>query len=174
MGASEPVEGGATLLALYDRALPQVYGYVLPRVGDARIAEDITADAFLAAADALQRKHAAEITVGWLVTVARNKLVDHWRRKEREERKLALVHGELDTDDDPWQEHVDASLARDVLASLGAHHQAALTLRYMDALPVPDVADAMGRTVHATEALLVRARNAFRRAYEAQMGDRDA
>jgi RNA polymerase sigma-70 factor (ECF subfamily) len=28
------------------------------------------------------------------------------------------------------------------------------------------VADALGRSVHATEALLVRARTAFRRAYE--------
>jgi RNA polymerase sigma-70 factor (ECF subfamily) len=31
---------------------------------------------------------------------------------------------------------------------------------------VSEVADVLGRTVHATEALLVRARRAFRRAYE--------
>jgi RNA polymerase sigma-70 factor (ECF subfamily) len=30
---------------------------------------------------------------------------------------------------------------------------------------VPEVAEELGRTVHATEALLVRARTAFRRAY---------
>jgi len=32
-------------------------------------------------------------------------------------------------------------------------------------LPVPQVADLLGRTVHATEALLVRARSAFRAVY---------
>jgi RNA polymerase sigma-70 factor (ECF subfamily) len=174
MGEAELADRGAALLALYDRALPQVYGYVLPRCGDARLAEDLTAETFLAAVDAIQRKRPDELSVGWLVTVARNKLVDHWRRKEREERKLTLVQGEPDTEGDEWDERVDAALARDVLASLGAHHQSALTLRYMDDLTVPDVAHALGRTLHATEALLVRARAAFRKAYEARTGDDDA
>ena len=57
--------------------------------------------------------------------------------------------------------------ARDTLACLSPPHRAALTLRYLDDLPVPEVADFLERTVHATEALLVRARSAFRRAYEA-------
>ena len=45
-----------------------------------------------------------------------------------------------------------------------------LTLRYLDDLPVPDVAALVDRSVHATEGLLVRARAAFRRAY----GDEEA
>jgi RNA polymerase sigma-70 factor (ECF subfamily) len=151
--------------------LPQVYGYVLPRCGDPKLAEDLTADTFLAAVDAINRKADAELSVGWLVTVARNKLVDHWRRREREERKLALVHGDTPEGDDPWEAHINAAQARDVLASLGSHHQAALTLRYMDGLPVPEVAEVLGRTVHATEALLVRARGAFRKVYVAEGAD---
>ena len=55
-------------------------------------------------------------------------------------------------------------MARDVLAGLGAHHRAALTLRYLDGLSVPEVARHLDRTVHATEALLIRAKAAFRRA----------
>ena len=51
------------------------------------------------------------------------------------------------------------------------HHRAALTLRYLDGLSVPEVAEHLGRTVHATEALLVRARVAFRRAYEEACDD---
>ena len=61
--------------------------------------------------------------------------------------------------------------AHEVMAQLGAHHQAALTLRYLDGLSVPEVAESLGRTVHATEALLVRARIAFRRAYEGSDDD---
>ena len=57
-----------------------------------------------------------------------------------------------------------------MLGRLGAHHRAALTLRYLDGLPVAEVADHLGRTLHATEALLVRARLAFRRAYEGSDG----
>jgi DNA-directed RNA polymerase specialized sigma24 family protein len=65
----------------------------------------------------------------------------------------------------------DTGLAEDLTADrLGAHHRAALTLRYLDGLPVPEVARHLDRTVHATEALLVRARAAFRRIYEEQEG----
>ena len=54
----------------------------------------------------------------------------------------------------------------------GPHHRAALTLRYLDGLPVPEVARHLDRTVHATEALLVRARAAFRLLYEGEEGSR--
>ena len=47
----------------------------------------------------------------------------------------------------------------------------ASTLRYVDGLPVPQVAELLGRTVHATEALLVRGRAAFRKIYAS--GERD-
>ena len=154
------------MLDLYDRALPDVHGYLLSRCRDSQVAEDLTADTFLAAVSAVRRGTVADLTVAWLITVARNKLVDHWRRQEREERKLRLVHDETAEATDDWDAHVDASVAHDVLQGLGVHHRSALTLRYLDGLPVPEVADALGRTVHATEALLVRARSAFRRAYE--------
>jgi RNA polymerase sigma-70 factor, ECF subfamily len=159
-------EQADAVLALYDRALPEVYGYLLSRCHDVQIAEDLAADTFLAAVSGVRRGTVAELTVAWLVAVARNKLVDHWRRQEREERKLRLVHDEGDDVSDEWDVHLDAAIAHGVLAGLGAHHRAALSLRYLDGLPVPEVADALGRTVHATEALLVRARVAFRRAYD--------
>ncbi|MGE5291624.1 MAG: sigma factor-like helix-turn-helix DNA-binding protein [Micromonosporaceae bacterium] len=38
-------------------------------------------------------------------------------------------------------------------------------MRYLDGLPVADVAGHLGRSVHATETLLARARAALRRIY---------
>lgn len=163
-------EPGAALLALYDRALPQVYGYLVVRVGNRAVAEDLTADTFLAAAEAIERGTLRDISIGWLITVARNKMVDHWRRRAREDRKLALVETD-DVVDDDVDLHIERARAKAVLAELGPHHQAALTLRYLDGLSVPEVADCLGRTVHATEALLVRARNAFRARYQEGEGD---
>jgi RNA polymerase sigma-70 factor (ECF subfamily) len=51
-----------------------------------------------------------------------------------------------------------------VLASLSPHQRAALTLRYLDGLPVEDVARSLDKSVHATESLLMRAKAAYRRA----------
>ena len=161
---SEQPAAGTDLLALYDEALPQVYGYLLSRCGQKALAEDLTAETFLAAVDTVRRDQ--PIGVGWLIGVARHKLVDHWRRLAREERSLALVPPEPEP---PWEDGVlDAVTARAVLERLGPHHRMALTLRYLDGLPVPEVARLLDRTLHATEALLVRARAAFRRAYDIQ------
>src|SRR5687768_9581651 len=150
------------LCVLYDRALPDVYGYLVKRCGSATVAEDLTSETFMAAVDAVQRDRVPQLSVAWLIGVARHKLVDHWRREAREESKLALA-ADGDTFDD-WDVRLDALRARDTLAALGPVHRTALTLRYLDGLPVPEVATLLGRTVHATEALLVRARGAFRRA----------
>ena len=57
---------------------------------------------------------------------------------------------------------LDDNRAMRVLAAMGPHHQAALALRYLDGMSVPQVAEQLDRTVHATEALIVRARAAFR------------
>jgi RNA polymerase sigma-70 factor (ECF subfamily) len=151
------------LLSLYDRALPEIYGYLLARCGQRALAEDLTAETFLAAVRA-EADGGGPTTVPWLIGVARHKLVDHWRRREREERGLRLLDGE--GTEDPWDAELDALRAAEVLDRLAPAHRAALTLRYLDDLPVPQVADLLGRTMHATEALLVRARTAFRRDYE--------
>jgi RNA polymerase sigma-70 factor, ECF subfamily len=165
--APDPAMG---LLALYDEALPHVYGYLLSRCGDAALAEDLTADCFLAAVTAARKPDVPPLGIPWLIGVARHKLVDHWRAREREERGLRLVSGDLPDADDPWDEELDVLAARTALAQLGSHHRAALTLRYLDGLPVAEVAEYLGRSVHATEALLVRARNAFRRTYSGRSG----
>jgi RNA polymerase sigma-70 factor, ECF subfamily len=158
---------GSVLLGLYDDALPQVYGYLHRRCRDRSTAEDLTTEVFMAAVDSIHRSVVRDVTIAWLIGIARHKLVDHWRRVERDERRLNAIAGELDDHhDDPWDAQLDVMTARDVLSDLGAHHRAALTLRYVDDLPVAQVAAELGRTTQATEALLVRARVAFRSRYE--------
>jgi RNA polymerase sigma-70 factor (ECF subfamily) len=159
--------GADAVVAMYRSALPRVYGYLLPRCGSASIAEDLTAETFLAAVDA----NLPELSLGWLIGVARHKLVDHWRRLEREQRSLAAAD-ELSTDvDDPWDAWFDAEAAHTALAQLPLPQRAALTLRYLDGLPVASVAEHLGRSVHATETLLVRSRLALRRHYEQERRD---
>ena len=157
------------LLSIYDRALPQVYGYVVRRCGTAALAEDLTAEVFMAATAALLNgaTNAAgavptpEITVGWLIGTARHKLIDHWRRNERQRTALSLV-ATADHQPDPNDEPITTTHTHEVLGQLSAEHRGALTLRYIDGLPVGDVADILGRSVHATESLLQRAKAAFR------------
>ena len=165
---SEPAAGGrgADLLAAYDDALPHVYGYLLSRCGQRWLAEDLTTETFLAALDAVRSDRAAPLSRAWLVGIARHKLADHWRREARDAVRLQAIRSRQPADDsDPWDRELDRLIAHATLAQLSPAHRLVLTLRYVDDLPVGEVAEHIGRTVHATEALLVRARAAFRRAY---------
>jgi RNA polymerase sigma-70 factor (ECF subfamily) len=119
----------------------------------------------MAAVAATHRHPPPEVSVAWLVGIARHKLVDHWRRSEREQRGLVAAQAEHQASEDPWHEVLDAQAAHVALLRLSAPQRLALTLRYLDGLSVPEVAQHLARSVHATETLLVRARAALRRIY---------
>lgn len=169
MGADETTGSLEDLVGIYDDALPQVYGYLLPRCGSVAVAEDVTAETFMAAVDGLERGAAPVPTVAWLIGVARHKLVDHWRRMEREQRNLASTAA--DEIDDPWPEVLQIDAIHAVLTRLSAPQPTALVLRYLDGLSVAEVAECVGRSLHATETLLVRARSALRRVYLEEYGN---
>jgi RNA polymerase sigma-70 factor (ECF subfamily) len=163
--ADAAVEHGRALVDLYDRAVPEVFGYLKPRCGDPAVAEDLLAETFLAACDAIQRHQLGEVTIGWLIGIARHKLVDHWRREARYERHLRAVADLAESTDDPWDERADAATIERTLGLLSAVNRSALTLRYLDGLSVPEVAELLGRTVPATDQVLARARSSFRHHY---------
>ena len=57
-GMPQPAPDPAqALLDIYERALPAVYGYLLPRCGAATLAEDLTSVTFLAAVEAVRGDH---------------------------------------------------------------------------------------------------------------------
>jgi RNA polymerase sigma-70 factor, ECF subfamily len=157
---------GVTLLDLYEEALPAVYGYLRRRVLADSIAQDLTSETFLSAVSSIQSGVTSTVNLGWLIGIARHKLLDHFRRVARDERNLRAVASTLSEHDDPWNVTLRDDLTQATLNELGLHHRSALTLRHLDGLSVPEVAKVLGRTVHATEALLVRARIAFRASYE--------
>lgn len=169
MDAFSAPDLGATLLSLYDEALPDVYGYLRRRVPNDSVAQDLTSETFLAAVTSITSGVTSHVSVAWLMGIARHKLLDHFRRVAREERNLRAVAAETADHDQPWEVTLRDDVTSETLNELGVHHRSALTLRHLDGLSVPEVAQVLGRTVHATEALLVRARIAFRTTYEIQM-----
>ncbi len=162
--------GAAALLDLYEEGLRAVYGYLLYRCRSSVVAEELTSETFLAAAAAVVARPEAEVGVAWLIGVARHKLIDHWRTRSPEERLLDTMAVVTDDLEDPWDATLDALRAEQTLAALPSLHRAVLTLRYVDDLPVREVARHLDRTEQGAEALLVRARRSFRHAYQREEG----
>jgi RNA polymerase sigma-70 factor (ECF subfamily) len=104
--------------------------------------------------------------------VARHKLADHYRRRHD---RFTIPVAELPEPVEPideWDAELDRMVAQSVLARLPEQHRTVLALRYMDDRSVPECAELIGRTLHATEALLVRARRAFKQQYPEPEGGR--
>ena len=95
---------GADVVALYDEALPHVFGYLLRRCDDRTVAEDLTSETFLAA---VAHPPDQPPSVGWLIGVARHKLADHWRWTARQSRLRVAVADPDDGADDPWEVELD-------------------------------------------------------------------
>lgn len=158
----------AAFLGVYERTLDEVYSYVASRVSDRADAEDVTQDVFVMGARYAAR--GGNVDVAWLKTVARNKLIDHWRVRVRQERKLALAYSIEEPAMVDVDIPVDAERVTQVLAALNPVYRAALVFRHLDGLSVPEVATLLGRSVEATEQVLSRARAAFRSAYTQASG----
>jgi RNA polymerase sigma-70 factor (ECF subfamily) len=157
---SEVVMAPDAFGAFYRAHLPEVYGYLLRLcAGDTAQAEDLTQDVWVALVEELRRGHIERADVRWLITVARSRFLDLARRERRGWSKLALIQRDDRTDTEPTGTDV---LGR--LAELQPLHRAVLVLRYVDRLPVPEVAAAIGRGVTGTNSLLARARAELRRA----------
>ena len=153
------------LLAVLDAELGNIYSFILRRCGDRALAEDLTSDVMLRAVRETKRARSV-VTPAWLRTVARNRLVDHWRSKAREYRRLGLAWSNPDPDE--WSDDgtpLEPEIVNQAMCQLPPDHQAVLSLRYLDDLAVREVAATLGRSVHATESLLARARRAFRTSY---------
>jgi RNA polymerase sigma-70 factor (ECF subfamily) len=148
--------------AFYDRTIDEIYRYFhRATAGDRRLTEDLTQETFMACVRAAGEGVADALTMPWLMGVARHKLVDHYRRKSRDERRLMLAWTARPIEGGESVFDLTGDDVLSMLSKLSDLHRLVLVLRYVDDLPVSDVAREIGRSVHATESLLVRARQSL-------------
>ncbi len=148
---------------LYRRYLDRIFRYLRARVSDDDQAEDLCEMVFLRAFESLSgyREHGNPFSA-YLYRVARNLLVDHYRR--RQELPLDQVPelaGDVDVDAEAAQrEQLRAVQA--ALAKLPEDYQEVIRLRVVLALPTAEAAAWMGRSEGAVRVLLHRALKALR------------
>lgn len=166
--------------AWFDDALPRIFGYFLPRVGGRiAVAEDLTQETILAAVRSGHGPSRPDAVMPWLFGIARHKLMDHYRREDRDRRHFGrrVDPDEIDTGPAPPLPdlYLDALHIRDaVIATLDLlppRQRSALVARYLDGCDVPATAEQLGVSVHAAESLLARARTSFRHHYHALNGE---
>jgi len=176
-GSRDPTD----VAAWFDDALPRIFGYFITRVGGrVAVAEDLTQETMLAAVRSATGPDDPDAVIAWLFGIARHKLMDHYRRQEREQRHFgrALEPEALNLEPAPPLPDLDldALHVRDAIIAtldkLPPRQRSAIVLRYIDGCDVATTAALLEVSIHAAESLLARARAAFRYHYHAQTGDR--
>jgi RNA polymerase sigma-70 factor (ECF subfamily) len=132
---------------LYDHYFPKIYAYVCYRVGSVHDSEDLVADIFLKAVEALDRfewRHEHSFSA-WLFRVAHNVVTDHIRRDRKRGQPQSLdelpdLQGhELLPEDSALRKEKFAQL-RQLIATLPPRRQEIITLRFFGGLKNSEIA----------------------------------
>lgn len=147
---------------LYDRYVDTVFRYVLFRVGDRTLAEDVTSETFLRAFRRITSISYQGRDVGaWFVTIARNLVLDHVKssRFRLEVSTPEPDEGQL-AEPGPESQVLTRLTHSELLAcvqQLGDDQRECVILRFLQGFSVAETAAAMGRNEGAVKALQHRA-----------------
>jgi RNA polymerase sigma-70 factor (ECF subfamily) len=118
--------------ALYAEQLPRIYNFFRFRVGDGPVAEDLTSITFEKAWRARRRYRRDLAAFGtWLITIARNVAVDHYRQQRRHatlEEAADVPAGA--TPEELAEHHSDVEHLGRLLAVLPERERELLSLKY--------------------------------------------
>jgi RNA polymerase sigma-70 factor (ECF subfamily) len=138
---------------LYRRYVDQIYRYIYSRVGRKADAEDLTARVFTQALEGLDGYREQGEFSAWLFTIARRRVVDHYRRKrptqplgealnikgDRPNPLAQVVHGE------------QLERLAKLVKALDEEKQEMLRLRFAGDLTYREIGEIMGRSEAAVK-----------------------
>lgn len=163
---------------LYQRHVDRVYSYIVFRVRDEALAEDLTQDVFFQAMRALEGFDWRGAVAPWLLRIARNTVIDHWRRRARrpewamsaledddaDDQRLDRVVAEEDTEAMSAVEFlVDRARIAEAAEHLTELQRQVVALRFASGLSIKETAEVMGKSEGAIKNLQHHALRALRR-----------
>jgi RNA polymerase sigma-70 factor (ECF subfamily) len=145
-------------IALYKDSYPRIHKFVLRRIDDPEVAQELASDVFRIAWEKWDGASSTEIA--WLCAVARNLIGNAYRGRDRQkaltERVTATTAGDAGA--------TGANQAvENALASLRDKDRDVLQLAYWDDLTIAEIAQVLVCSQSAAKVRLHRAREAFRR-----------
>jgi RNA polymerase sigma-70 factor (ECF subfamily) len=152
----------AAFVETYELFAPKIYRHALFRTSSPQIAEDIMSETFVRAWETVQNK-ASEIRhlKAFIYRIADNLIIDHYRKNARAAVSISEeLEQTLASPGDP-HETLDRVLAGDRLAAqlsrLRPEARDLLVMRYIDDLPIEDIAERAGKKKNAIYVALHRA-----------------
>ena len=146
---------------LYRRYEPRVFGFFCRRVSSREVAKDLTQETFLKAFRSLHRyNHRGYPYSSYLFTIARNLLINHYRRKKT----VSLD----DMDQHPYfeptyQKRLDGGLVWKATKTMSPIERVVLEERYRKGKSVREISEVVNKSENAVKLILSRARKKLRK-----------
>jgi RNA polymerase sigma-70 factor (ECF subfamily) len=157
----------AAFEALVQEVGPRVMRFLLRRLRDEHLAEDLTQEALLSAHRALSSYDPLRPFLPWMFTIAVRLATDSQRSRSASlRREKAVATPEVTAPPEPNDEGDVWGVAK---ATLSEGEYAAVWMRYAEEFDIPDVARAIGKSGVATRVMLLRARRKLQKALGAEV-----
>ena len=152
---------------VYDRYFADVYRFVVYKLNDEQVAEDISSDVFVRLLEAVKKKRGPQTNIkGWLLATASNAVADHLRKVYRRPTE-ALSETMPDENASTMREEIDlreqGDAVRAAYAELTPDQQNVLAFRFGSGYSLEETARMMDKKVNAVKALQFRALAALQR-----------
>ncbi|MGW5240896.1 sigma-70 family RNA polymerase sigma factor [Monashia sp. NPDC004114] len=156
---------------LYDAYVDTVFRYILVRVANRALAEDLTSETFLRAMRRIDSfTWQGKDIAAWFVTIARNLIADHVKSARFRFEVTTADMRDADERVDAPEEEVLARLRDERLVAaikeLRPEQAECITLRFLQGLSLAETARVLGRSEGAVKQLQLRATRALRAALQ--------
>lgn len=150
---------------IYNEFYTPIFRYLYGRTGDKELAEDLTQDVFLKGYKSLERYSIGSASpLAYFYTIARNCLIDHWRKitPERidEDYLAKIADTRAETDRFSIAEENERILQIG-LSALTPDQREVLTLKYLNELSTKEIAEILDKSEEAIRQIIVRALRAM-------------
>ena len=136
-------------IELYEQYLPRVFRYMTYRVSDKCVAEDLTSEVFEKVIDKFSSYKPGKSSIStWLFTIARNTLIDHYRKAERKKtvplENIVEMQETKSSPEEEYERQEEQQRLKVCLAALSVQEQEIVSLKFGSELNNRQIAGVMG------------------------------
>ena len=152
-------ENKEQFIAVYDRYADDLFRFCILKVSSRVVAEDLTQEVFMRFWQQVRGGAEIDNERALLYTIARNLVID-WYRKKKEQSLDVMTEAGFEFASDDYrtiEQHAEVREVLDVVRDLDEPSREALTLRFVDGLSPKDIAEITGETANAVSVRINRA-----------------
>jgi len=155
---------------LYDKYYPQIFGYILKRVANLEIAQDITSETFFKALKSLWKFRWKNISFSaWLYRIANNEIANYYRKnrylvsleilRDKQGFEPVVLHNpeiEFLEAEEKLKKHQDFLKIQEKISQLPIKYQEVITLRFFERKKIKEISEILGKKEGTIKSLLHR------------------